>query len=103
MCHQQCGGLCAHPRHAGHVIDAVATQREIVGHAFGDDAEARRDLFIAIFGRLAVVPENIFRTNQLGQVLVARDHRHGQTLCAAQGRQRADQIVGLVPLIGEFR
>ena len=96
VAHQRRGRFRPHSRHTGNVVDAVARQCQIVGHAFGSHAEALGDFLVAIFGRLAVIPEDIARPDQLRQVLVARHHGDAQAVARAPAGQRADQIVRFV-------
>ena len=91
-------GLGAHPRHARHIIDAVAHQREHVAQPLGSDAKFFNDVLGPDPPVIHRVEQIDPRLDQLHQILVGRYDRD-----APPCRQRclcitSDDVVGLKPL-----
>ena len=89
------GCLRADLRHAGHVVDGVAGQREEVEHLVGAHAELGDDS--GFVERLVAhrVDERDAGTHQLREVLVRRRHDAVDALRRRLRRQRPDHVVGL--------
>ncbi len=88
--------LAPDTRHARHVVDRIAHQRQEVRHALRDHAEALLDVPIAIADVRHCIPVDVDRRHELRQVLVAAHDRHRLSFAAREVRQRADDVVGLV-------
>ena len=96
-------GLGSDPAHAGHIVDAVAHQREHVADEVGGDAELlmhRVDPQPDILHRVEHVDMRSVRgfADQLHQILVAADDGHVPPFAHRGLGIGGDQIVGLIPL-----
>ena len=95
------GGLLAHARAAGYVVDLVAHERQQVYHLAGIGyAIFLADLlFAAHLDVLAaqgwLVLQDLSR-DELSEVLVGRHHVDGESLRGGAGGEGADDVVGLV-------
>ena len=93
-------GLLADLRHAGHVVAAVAHEREQVDHRGGRHAPLGfgfgRAEDLRLRRRAAQVPELDVLADDLQEVLVARDEEHVHSRVAALHGKRADHVVRLV-------
>ena len=89
------GGLRAHLRHAGHVVDAVADQGQIVEHLVGADAELGDDArFVERLVRHRVLERDV-RGDELHEVLVAGGNHALHAVALGGAGERADDVIGL--------
>src|SRR5450759_1092953 len=91
--HERGGRLGADAGDALDVVDTVAGESEVIGKTLRDDAKAFFDVLIAKALAMAVVPVVVAVTNELRQILVARDEDRAHALAARDGGERADDMV----------
>jgi hypothetical protein len=80
---------------AGHVVDAVAHQREVVDDLVGAHAELRHHAGFVERVVAHRVEQRHLGAHQLCEILVARGDQHGHARRAGLARERADHVVGL--------
>ena len=110
LVHELARRLVADPRDAGHVVARVAHEREVVGDERRGDAEPLGGVLhphpLLLDARRPAAPgveEEDARRDELLEVLVARDDHHVLPGGGSLAGERADHVVGLVPLLGEDR
>ncbi len=91
-------GLRPDPRHAWHIVDAVAHQREHVADLFRRNAELLQHLIPSdapVVHRIEHVDLRLF--DQLHQILVGADDRYSPARGLGRGHVARDDVVGLQP------
>ena len=95
------GGLGAALVHPGHVVHAVAHQRQQVHHLVRAHAELLHHAGLVQHAAAHGVDQGDAGAHQLGEVLVAGGHRDLDALFLRRQRQRADHVVGLHALLAQ--
>ena len=96
-------GLAADPGDAGNVVDRIAAQREVIGHLVRVHAVAGLHPRSGPALAAGEIPLAVLALKQLGQVLVGRHDDAGESTGATGLQRAADQVVGLVVVVGQHR
>ena len=99
--HERGGGAMADAGDARYVVDLVAGERQVVGEAFGSDAEVPFDVVVAELPAGAEIPEQVAVAHELREILVAGDVGRAHAVGAHERGERADDVVRLVLGIDE--
>ena len=90
-------------RHAGHIVHAVADERQVVDDPVRRDAELGLDAFDVEHRIVHRVDQRNRRLHELCEILVAGGDHDVPAVAGRPARQRADDIVGLGAILHQAR
>ncbi len=103
LANQLAGGLLADQRHARHIIDGIALQRQAIDDLLGRDSHLLLHRFaVGDFAGLDIVHTNVV-VQQLQDVLVLRADQYVDPVLGGLLRERANDIVRLVAVQAQDR